>query len=81
MQAVRSSLREIIDVLLGYAVNTLRLHRWPLGRHSPPPNYPPLLADGQLAVVVYNDELHSFDEVNSLVSATPPPRPTRLARR
>ena len=70
LEATRASLATLVDFLLTTSINGLRGHRWPLLMNESEylhNDYPALPETGAVVVVVYNDELHSFDQVNHFV--------------
>ena len=70
LEATRASLATLVDFLLTTSINGLRGHRWPLLMNESEylhNDYPALPETGAVVVVVYNDELHSFDQVNQFV--------------
>jgi hypothetical protein len=85
-EAVRASLAVLLDAMLSWVVTALRGHRWPQqllqfvseAAEATIAGYPLLPSDAtSVAVVTYNDEVHTFLQVNTVVRPLPYPTRTR----
>ena len=78
LPAVQHNFGLMIRALFTSAEQSLRQHRWPYDTTAPVPDVRPALVldpEARLAVVVYNDEVHTFALVTSLVRELRPLRP------
>jgi len=69
LAALRANLSHIVGVLVDTVIVAFSGHRWPVSaRNRRSANeLPPLSNAGPIAVLIYNDDNHTFNEVNDVV--------------